>query len=338
MTLSLRRKRPITAAARSTPARTAAKLLGLGLLLAGSTAHAQAPAPGYPPPPMAQSPYYYSQQPSSPASSLPAEPPPVPRRSGNTVPAPGPVIWHSADGSRPAPSPYTPINPPSSEPAAMPPATAPMAPVAPMVTPPNVRSVLDEPRPPMPVVPAMAMQKVPPTTTSEGRLNEENPEYQIQLEPPGPDRLFQLESERSLQEHMRQEARQRPTLERILFPEEPQLAKEPFTPRAFPPFQEIVEANYVCYGRLYFEEKNSERYGWDLGIVQPFVSAGAFYLDVLTLPYHLGTEPCRRYECSAGYCQPGDPVPYLLYPPELSVTGAVLEAGAIVAILAIFPG
>src|SRR5262249_26755999 len=46
-------------------------------------------------------------------------------------------------------------------------------------------------------------------------------EYQIQLEPPGPQRLFQLESEKSLHERMRQEARERPIPERIEFPEEP---------------------------------------------------------------------------------------------------------------------
>jgi hypothetical protein len=108
--------------------------------------------------------------------------------------------------------------------------------------------------------------------------------------------------------------------------------------RTFPPAQEVVEPYYVCYNRLLFEERNSERYGWDLGFIQPFVSAGAFYWDVVALPYHLGTEPCRHYECGAGYCLPGDPVPYLLYPPELSLTGTVLEAGTIVALFGIFPG
>jgi hypothetical protein len=35
---------------------------------------------------------------------------------------------------------------------------------------------------------------------------------------------------------------------------------------------------------------------------------------------------------------PGDPVPLLIYPPELSLTGTVMEAGTIVALFAIFPG
>ena len=99
-----------------------------------------------------------------------------------------------------------------------------------------------------------------------------------------------------------------------------------------------VEPNYVCYGRLLFEAKNFDRYGWDLGLVTPVVSAGMFYFDVATLPYHLFTDPCRHCECSAGYCLPGDPVPYLIYPPHWSLTGAMFEAGTIVALYAIFPG
>jgi hypothetical protein len=163
-------------------------------------------------------------------------------------------------------------------------------------------------------------------------------EYKIQLEPPGSDRVFIRDSEKNLQERMRQEARNRKNIERIVFPEEPPLTTESYTPRSFPPMTEAVEPNYVCYGRLEFERKNSERYGWDLGIIQPLVSAGAFYFDVVALPYHAGTDICRKYDCSAGYCLPGDPVPFLLYPPRISLTGSILEAGTIVALYGIFPG
>jgi hypothetical protein len=191
--------------------------------------------------------------------------------------------------------------------------------------PPGERDRLLEPRPGVPL-PQAAQQAL------------ELPEYQIQLEPPGPERLFRLESEQTLQERMRQEARQRPTLERINFPEEPVLSTQAYAARPFPPAREVVEPNYVCYRRLYFEDKNSERYGWDLGFIQPFVSAGIFYWDVATLPYHMATDPCRKFECSAGYCLPGDAVPYLLYPPELNLTGIAAEAGTIAALFAIFPG
>jgi len=184
-------------------------------------------------------------------------------------------------------------------------------------------------------------ERRPPTTRPEeprGASEEIEPGYRIQLEPPGKERVFQLEGEAALKERLRQEARQRPTHERIDFPDEPPVSTQRYAPRAFPPMVEVAEPHYVCYRRLLFEDLNSERYGWDLGFIQPFVSAGAFYWDLATLPYHLGTEPCRKYECSAGYCLPGDPVPYLLYPPELSLTGTVFEAGTIVALFAIFPG
>lgn len=110
-----------------------------------------------------------------------------------------------------------------------------------------------------------------------------------------------------------------------------------YAPRVFVPSAMRVEANYLCYGRLYFEDKNSERYGWELGPLQPFVSTLKFYKDVLSLPYNYGTRPCQRFEANAGYCLPGDPVPYLIYPVEASLTGGLLEAGTIVGLYAIFP-
>lgn len=159
----------------------------------------------------------------------------------------------------------------------------------------------------------------------------------IQLEPPGPDRIFgRRDSDRTLQERMRQERRQQ-NLSPWEFPDEPVLSTQVYSGRVFPPMTETVEPNYLCYRRLYFEDKNSERYGWDLGIIQPFVSAGIFFWDTATLPYHLGTDPCRKYECNTGYCMPGDPVPYLLYPPIWSATGAAAEIGAVVAVAWIFP-
>lgn len=167
---------------------------------------------------------------------------------------------------------------------------------------------------------------------------EEVPGYQVPLEEvPGRDRLFRLESEAELRNRIRQESKGRPGQERITFPEDPMLSKKPYTRRAFSPMQELAEPAYVCYHRLLFEEKNSERYGWEVGYMQPFLSAGYFFKDVVLLPYHLATAPCRKYECSAGQCLPGDPVPYLLYPPDWSLTGTAAELSVIVALAFIFP-
>ncbi|MFO0809605.1 MAG: hypothetical protein U0746_13355 [Gemmataceae bacterium] len=115
------------------------------------------------------------------------------------------------------------------------------------------------------------------------------------------------------------------------------LSTSPFPGRFFEPHVLRVEPNFTCYHRLYFEELNSERYGWDLGPIQPVVSTGYFIKDLLLLPYHYGTRPFQRYDCGAGHCLPGDPVPYLLYPAEISLTGGLLEAGIVVGGFAVLP-
>jgi hypothetical protein len=121
------------------------------------------------------------------------------------------------------------------------------------------------------------------------------------------------------------------------FPEEPILSRETYAGRRWPEMREVVEPRYVCYGRLYYEDRNSERYGWELGIAQPIVSAANFYAHLITVPYQWGSDPCRCTDCSAGYCLPGDPVPYLLYPVGFSLSGLAAEAGVAVGLAAMFP-
>jgi hypothetical protein len=135
----------------------------------------------------------------------------------------------------------------------------------------------------------------------------------LELQPPGPQRLFRLESEAALQERIRQEAHGR-TPRPLDFPQEPVLADNHPPIDRGPQRRVAAEANYVCYHDLVFDQRYGERYGWDLGAVQPLLSAGHFYFDLLTYPYHLVTDPCP--ECSAGYCLPGDPVPLLIEPPQ----------------------
>jgi hypothetical protein len=195
------------------------------------------------------------------------------------------------------------------------------------------------PRPPVPLpVPSPVPPPVlRPVGFQQPAVDEEQPRYQVQLEPPGPQRLFQLESEAQLRERMRQEARERTPPDRITFPEEPIVSREVYRGRQWPPSNVVVEPNYVCHGRLLFEQRNAERYGWDLGPLHPFFSAGVFVADTITLPYHLGSYPCRKYECSAGLCLPGDPVPFLIYPPELTLTGLVAQAAVVGGLMAVFP-
>jgi hypothetical protein len=158
---------------------------------------------------------------------------------------------------------------------------------------------------------------------------------------PDPKRVFRLESEAELTQRMIRNSKTGENLLGIKYlflnPDYPAVSKEKFVTRQWDPLTEMIEPPYVCYRRLYFEQINSERYGWDLGLGHPLLSAGIFFSDVALLPYHAFTEPLRRYECNAGYYLPGDPVPLLLYPPELSLTGALAEAAVIGIGFAIFP-
>jgi hypothetical protein len=177
-----------------------------------------------------------------------------------------------------------------------------------------------------------------PGSPDEDTVSEQQAQYDIQLIPPGLERLAQsMQSDEQLMERIRQESRKGDLKRPIVFPPDPVLTRDVYHGRKWDPMKLEVAPYYVCYGRLRFEEKNAERYGWDLGVLQPFVSGGHFLFDFVTLPYHLAMEPCRCFEYNTGYCLPGDPVPYLLYPPEISLTGGVAEIGTILALVAIFP-
>ena len=104
----------------------------------------------------------------------------------------------------------------------------------------------------------------------------------------------------------------------------------------WPVRQMTVEPYFVNYQKLYFQQNNFERYGWDLGPITPLVCSGKFFYDLATVPMTFGARPCER-DASTGYCLPGDPVPLLLYPPEITFTGVVLEAAMILALVALFP-
>jgi hypothetical protein len=157
----------------------------------------------------------------------------------------------------------------------------------------------------------------------------------LNLRPPLPDQLFRITSEQTLRQSIRADAQRAGRT--AIFPQEPARPAEVFLGRAWPHQTRYTVPEYVCYGRLLFEQKNFERYGWDLGPVTPFLAAGKFYLDVAALPYHLASDPFRCCECSAGYCSPGDPVPLLLYPCGVSLTGAAAEAAAVAVLLVVFP-
>jgi hypothetical protein len=181
-----------------------------------------------------------------------------------------------------------------------------------------------------PVVPAQGMALGGAGDAASG-------EFQYLVSPPSSESIFRLESEADLFVRMEQEWRDNGHTDRLIFPDEPSISQDKYLGRAWPQYTEIAEPNYVCYKRLMFEQLNYERQGWDLGVLNPPLSAGEFFADVALLPYHAFTDPFRTFECSAGYCLPGDPTPLLIYPPELSASGTVAEASAILGVFAVFP-
>jgi hypothetical protein len=140
----------------------------------------------------------------------------------------------------------------------------------------------------------------------------------IRLEVPGNQVLFRLESEEDLRERMRQEAMQREEGKQLYFPDTNIVLgpDQSPPPRTWPQLAEWVEPADVGFRRLWFHQINFDRYGWDLGLFQPAVSAGTFYFDILTLPLQFLVDPCRRYDYNTGWCLPGDPAPLALYPPH----------------------
>jgi hypothetical protein len=77
-----------------------------------------------------------------------------------------------------------------------------------------------------------------------------------------------------------------------------------------PPLVAPVLPSVVCYRPLYFEDRNTERHGWRVPGLQPFISTGKFYLDTLLLPWHMLRQPPCSWQCSHAVPGPGDHVPY----------------------------
>jgi hypothetical protein len=114
----------------------------------------------------------------------------------------------------------------------------------------------------------------------------------------------------------------------------------PYQPKtvAYEPRKLLVEPGYVVHRRLHFEEKNGERAGWDLGPFSTLVAATDFCRNALLWPQSLASGCVHGFwDTSAGKCLPGSPTPYYLYPPGLTLTGSVFEAGAVIGTLGVFP-
>jgi len=202
----------------------------------------------------------------------------------------------------------------------------------------QAKDPLPMPMPPKETVPGGDAPKAPILGVAP-RDNRDLFDAYVRLEPPGREKVFGArETEKELELRFSQLEKDAGR-ERILFPEKPALtADEQQVTRNLAPIAFAVEPSYVVYRRLYFEEKNAERYGWDFGaVLQPLVSTAYFISDVVWLPKHCASFPHRRFDTNAGLCWPGDPVPYLLYPPEFTVSGSLVETAVIIGLAVAIP-
>lgn len=94
-----------------------------------------------------------------------------------------------------------------------------------------------------------------------------------------------------------------------------------------------VDLNYswdapaLCYGPIYIQDVNLERYGYSHGIFQAGYSAVHFLGSVAILPYLWGAYPQRNCYYALGYYRPGDYAPYQKSVPRVSLRGVLFEGG-----------
>jgi len=154
---------------------------------------------------------------------------------------------------------------------------------------------------------------------------------------PPRDILYRVDSEATKIERFRQLRKASGRMD-LDFPDEDAIRiKATMTKREFQPTQATMQASYVVYQPLYFQQINVERYGWDLGVFQPVVSAGQFYGDVLLFPYKFASNPPWHCTANAGYALPGDPEPLRFLTTPFSWRGVAAQAGVAVGGAAIFP-
>jgi hypothetical protein len=107
---------------------------------------------------------------------------------------------------------------------------------------------------------------------------------------------------------------------------------------AYEPRKVTAEPFFVVHRRLYFEERNGERAGWDLGPLSLLTAVSHFYLDTLLFPQTFASGCVNGFwDTSSGKCLPGSPTPYYLYPPGLTLSGSVFEAGIVTGFAFLFP-
>lgn len=97
------------------------------------------------------------------------------------------------------------------------------------------------------------------------------------------------------------------------------------------------EAPALCHRPLYFEDVNLERHGHSFGVVQPAVSAGRAFGQLLALPYQMTVHPPCECIYTLGEQRPGNCVPYQLEIPPVSLPAGAAEAGVVAGLILLIP-
>ncbi|QDT42992.1 hypothetical protein Pan241w_30870 [Gimesia alba] len=97
------------------------------------------------------------------------------------------------------------------------------------------------------------------------------------------------------------------------------------------------EAPGVAYNPLYFEEPYLERYGYNYGALQPFLSAGRFFGRIPVLPYMIGAYPMDECRYPLGYARPGDCPPYQVEKLPYSTRGVLFESLTVTGLVFLIP-
>ncbi len=123
-----------------------------------------------------------------------------------------------------------------------------------------------------------------------------------------------------------------------VFPQMCSMTRDVYQPRAWAPITFTWKASALCSKPVYFEDPHLERYGHTWGpYLQPFMSAGHFFLAVPALPYLAGLYPPNECIYTLGYYRPGSCAPYILDPFPLSVRAAFWEGAAATGLVFMIP-
>lgn len=123
-----------------------------------------------------------------------------------------------------------------------------------------------------------------------------------------------------------------------LFPQECALSEEPFKPRNFQTTTFSWKASALCHKPLYFQQPKLERYGHTFGpVLTPVLSAGHFFISVISLPYKMGMNPPWECVYPLGWYRPGSCAPYTLGPVPISLRGAATQGVVTTGLWFLFP-